>query len=184
MTSVNLLQLLDDAIGTPEVNVNLEALRKLLKIILGHLNLLGPQDVIPQDGAQEAGSRPGLQEGEGGTGTEARDTRQPGEQPPGKDELQAPITSVTADMGEMEKADAEESGISKVEAFLTPAVCSTQDTPSSGICALISRFDCSPSSEKHGDFHCGKGRGIWRENLGLKHCSGCFGSFPCSVFSY
>lgn len=109
MASVSLLQLLDEAIGTPEVNVNLEALRKLLKIILGHLNLLGPQ------------------EEEGGTGTEAGawGTGQPGEQLPGKDELQGsrrspPVTSVAADIGQMEKTEAEESGISKVEVFPTP----------------------------------------------------------------
>lgn len=111
MASVSLLQLLDEAIGTPEVNVNLEALRKLLKIILGHLSLLGPQ------------------EEEGGTGTEtgARGTGQPGEQLPRKDpdELQGtrrgpPVTSLAADMGQIEKTEAEESGISKVEVFPTP----------------------------------------------------------------
>lgn len=182
MTSVSLLQLLDDAIGTPEVNLNLEALRKLLKIILGHLSLLGPEDAIPQDGAQEAGARPGTQGGEGGSGTQARGTGQPGE-PPGRDELRAPSTSVGADMGRMEKAEAEESGISKVEAFPTSPCAPPQDTPSSGICALIPRFDCSPSSEQHVDFHWRRGRGIWRENLELKDCSGCFGSFPCWVFS-
>ncbi|RMC19479.1 hypothetical protein DUI87_04091 [Hirundo rustica rustica] len=134
MASVSLSQLLDDAIGTPEVNVNLEALRKLLKIILGHLSQLGLQDVIPQEGAQEAvpasaaavpgqshpaGSRPGPQEEEGGTDTQAvaRSRREPGEQPPGKDELQGtrsgpPVTSVAADMGQMEKAEAKDSGIS------------------------------------------------------------------------
>lgn len=109
MASVSLLQLLDEAIGTPEVNVNLEALRKLLKIILGHLGLLGPQ------------------EEEGGTGPEAGawGTGQPGEQLPGKDELQEtrrgpPVTSVAADVGQMEMTEAEESGISEVEAFPTP----------------------------------------------------------------
>ncbi|XP_063277835.1 glutamine-rich protein 2-like [Prinia subflava] len=72
MASASLLQLLDDAIGTPEVNVNLEALRKLLKIVLEHLGLLGPQDE------------------EGGTGSEAGagGTRQPREPPPGKDKPQ------------------------------------------------------------------------------------------------
>ncbi|XP_015507672.1 glutamine-rich protein 2-like [Parus major] len=99
MASVSLLQLLDDAIGTPEVNVNLEALRKLLKVILGHLSLLGLQDVIPQEGAQEAapvpGQSPGAQEGTG----------RPSQQPPWSG---PPGTSAAADMGQMEKAEAEE----------------------------------------------------------------------------
>ncbi|XP_053860121.1 glutamine-rich protein 2-like isoform X2 [Vidua macroura] len=138
MASVSLLQLLDDAIGTPEVNVNLEALRKLLKVILGQLSLLGLQDVIPQEGAQEASpapgqshpatSRTGPPEEEGGTGTEAGawDTGQPsllpGEQPPEKDEVQgtrsgSPVTSMVADMGQMEKTEAKERGISKAAAL-------------------------------------------------------------------
>ncbi|XP_068032120.1 myosin-1-like isoform X2 [Anomalospiza imberbis] len=138
MASLSLLQLLDDAIGTPEVSVNLEALRKLLKVILGHLSLLGLQDVIPQEGPQEASSAPGQShaatsrtgppEEEGGTETEAGawDTVQPsqlpGEQPPEKDELQgtrsgSPVTSVAADMGQMEKTEAKESGISKATAL-------------------------------------------------------------------
>lgn len=130
MASVSLLQLLDEAIGTPEVNVNLEALRKLLRVILGHLSLLGLQDVIPQEavpGPQEEGGGSSTQAGARGTG---QPPQQPGEQPPrgrlpGKDELQGtrsgpPVTSVAADMGQMEKTEAKESGISKVEAFPTP----------------------------------------------------------------
>ncbi|XP_023799240.1 glutamine-rich protein 2-like isoform X2 [Cyanistes caeruleus] len=99
MASVSLSQLLDDAIGTPEVNVNLEALRKLLKVILGHLSLLGLQDVIPQEGAQEAapvpGQGPGAQEGTG----------RPSQQPPWSG---PPGTSAAAGMGQMEKTEAEE----------------------------------------------------------------------------
>ncbi|XP_037979316.1 glutamine-rich protein 2-like isoform X3 [Motacilla alba alba] len=133
MVSVSLLQLLDDAIGTPEVNVNLEALRKLLKVILEHLSLLGLQDVSPQEGAQEAapapgqshpaGSRHGPQEEVGWTGAEAWawDTGQPS-QPPGVDELQgtrrgSSVSSGAADMGQMEKTEAKESGISKATAL-------------------------------------------------------------------
>lgn len=129
MASVSLSQLLDEAIGTPEVSVNLEALRKLLKIILGHLSLLGLQDVIPEGAepvpgqSHPATSRRGPPEEEGRTGTEAGawDT---GEQPPEEDELQgtrsgSPVTSVAADMGQMEKTEPKESGISKVEAFPT-----------------------------------------------------------------
>lgn len=122
MASVSLLQLLDEAIGTPEVNVNLEALRKLLRLILEHLSLLGLQNVIPPEAV------PGPQEERGGTSTEvgAWGTGQPpGSQLPGKDELQGtrsspPVTSVAADMGQMKKTEAKESGISKVEAFSTP----------------------------------------------------------------
>lgn len=97
MASVSLLELLDDAIGTPEVNVNLEALRRLLRIMLGHLSLLGLQEVIP------------LEE-EGGTGTEA-EARGTG-QPPGKDELQGTRSSppVAADVGHVEKTEAKVSG--------------------------------------------------------------------------
>lgn len=126
MASVSLLQLLDDAIGTPEVNVNLEALRRLLRIILDHLSLLGLQDVVPQ-------------EEEGRTGTEAG--AQVSEQPPGKDELQETRSSppVAADMGQMENTEAKMSGISKVEAFPTPW-CSPKDTPSCRVCALIPKF--------------------------------------------
>ncbi|CAN8220252.1 unnamed protein product [Coccothraustes coccothraustes] len=123
MAPVSLFQLLDDAIGTPEVNVNLEALRKLLGVMLEHLSLLGLQDVIPQEGAQEAApapgrshparSRPGPQQEEGWTGTEAGawDTEQPS-QPPGDDELQGTRRG-SADMGQMEKSEAKEGGISK-----------------------------------------------------------------------
>ncbi|RLW05224.1 hypothetical protein DV515_00005257 [Chloebia gouldiae] len=116
MASVSLSELLDDAIGTPEVSVNLEALRKLLKIILGHLRLLGLQDVVPQDAEPVPGQSHPPEE-EGGTGSEAGawDT---GEQPPEEDELQgtrsgSPVTSVAADMGHMEKTEPKESGISK-----------------------------------------------------------------------
>ncbi|XP_054142930.1 glutamine-rich protein 2-like isoform X1 [Melozone crissalis] len=112
MASGSLFQLLDEAIGTPEVNVNLEALRRLLRVILEHLSLLGLQDVIPQEGAQEAAPAPGQS-----PPAEAWDTGQP-PQPPGEDELQgtrsgSPVTSGAADMVQMEKTDAKESGISK-----------------------------------------------------------------------
>lgn len=119
MASGSLFQLLDEAIGTPEVNVNLEALRRLLRVILEHLSLLGLQDVIPQEGAQEAATAPAQS-----TPAEVWDTGQPS-QPPGEDELQgtrsgSPVASEAADMVQMEKTDAKESGISKVEAFPTP----------------------------------------------------------------
>lgn len=109
MVSVSLLELLDDAIGTPEVNVNLEALRRLLRIMLEHLSLLGLQDAVPQ-------------EEEGGTGPEAG-ARVSG-QPSGKDELQETRSSppAAADMGEMENTEAKVSGIFEVEAFPTPWV--------------------------------------------------------------
>ncbi|KAF4802974.1 glutamine-rich protein 2-like protein [Turdus rufiventris] len=117
MASVSLLQLLDDAIGTPEVNVNLEALRRLLRIILEHLSLLGLQDVVPQ-------------EEEGGTGTEAG--AQVSEQPPGKDELQETRSSppAAADMGQMENTEAKMSGISKATA-LSQEMAETKATQSS-----------------------------------------------------
>ncbi|XP_048147523.1 myosin-4-like isoform X2 [Corvus hawaiiensis] len=119
MASVSLLELLDEAIGTPEVNVNLEALRKLLRVILEHLSLLGLQDVIPQ------GAVPGPQEEGGGSSTEAGAWgrgQPPRGQLPGKDKLQGtrsgpPVTSVAADMGQMEKTEAKESGISKATAL-------------------------------------------------------------------
>ncbi|XP_074388951.1 uncharacterized protein LOC102064071 isoform X2 [Zonotrichia albicollis] len=112
MASGSLFQLLDEAIGTPEVNVNLEALRRLLRVILEHLSLLGLQGAIPQEGAQEAAPAPGQS-----PPAEAWDTGQP-PQPPGEDELQgtrsgSPVTSEAADMVQMEKTDAKESGISK-----------------------------------------------------------------------
>ncbi|XP_071281202.1 glutamine-rich protein 2-like isoform X3 [Agelaius tricolor] len=114
MASGSLFQLLDEAIGTPEVNVNLEALRRLLRVILEHLSLLGLQDVIPQEGAQEAAPAPGQSHP---AEAWAWDTGQPS-QPPGEDELEgtrsgSPVTSGAADMGQMEKTDAKESGISK-----------------------------------------------------------------------
>ncbi|XP_041342071.1 glutamine-rich protein 2-like isoform X2 [Pyrgilauda ruficollis] len=120
MVSVSLLQLLDDAIGKPEVNVNLEALRRLLKVIVEYLSLLGLQEVIPEEGAQEAaaapGQSPGPQQEEGWSGAEAGQPSQP------PDELQetrsgSPVTSVAADMGQMEKTEAKESGISKATAL-------------------------------------------------------------------
>ncbi|XP_077028010.1 glutamine-rich protein 2-like isoform X3 [Agelaius phoeniceus] len=114
MASGSLFQLLDEAIGTPEVNVNLEALRRLLRVILEHLSLLGLQDVIPQEGAQEAAPAPGQSHP---AEAWAWDTGQPS-QPPGEDELEgtrsgSPVTSGAADMGQMEKTDAKESDISK-----------------------------------------------------------------------
>lgn len=130
MAPVSLFQLLDDAIGKPEVNVNLEALRRLLRVMLEHLSLLGLQHVIPEEGAQEAAPppgqshparpRPGPQQEEGWTGTEAGawDRGQPS-QPPGDDELQGTRRG-SADTGQMEKTEEKESGISKVEAFPTP----------------------------------------------------------------
>ncbi|XP_030825311.1 uncharacterized protein LOC115915774 [Camarhynchus parvulus] len=113
MASGSLFQLLDEAIGTPEVNVNLEALRRLLRVILEHLSLLGLQDVIPQEGAQEAAPAPAQSHP---AEAWAWDTGQP-PQPPGKDELQgttsgSPVASGAADMGQMEKTDAKESVIS------------------------------------------------------------------------
>ncbi|XP_066425446.1 glutamine-rich protein 2-like isoform X2 [Molothrus aeneus] len=114
MASGSLFQLLDEAIGTPEVNVNLEALRRLLRVILEHLSLLGLQDVIPQEGAQESAPAPGQSHP---AEAWAWDTGQPS-QPPREDELEgtrsgSPVTSGAADMGQMEKTDAKESGISK-----------------------------------------------------------------------
>ncbi|XP_039585747.1 glutamine-rich protein 2-like isoform X1 [Passer montanus] len=119
MVSVSLLQLLDDAIGKPEVNINLEALRRLLEVIVEHLSLLGLQDAVPEAGAQEAA--PGPQEEEGARGAGQR-SGPPGEPPPGQDELQetrsrSPVTSVAADEGQMEKIEAKESGISKATAL-------------------------------------------------------------------
>ncbi|XP_032941665.1 glutamine-rich protein 2-like isoform X2 [Catharus ustulatus] len=100
MVSVSLLELLDDAIGTPEVNVNLEALRRLLRIMLEHLSLLGLQDAVPQ-------------EEEGGTGTEA--AARVSEQSPGKDELQETRSSppAAADMGEVENTEAKATALSQ-----------------------------------------------------------------------
>ncbi|XP_017663680.1 PREDICTED: histone-lysine N-methyltransferase 2D-like isoform X1 [Lepidothrix coronata] len=146
MASVSLLQLLDDAIGTPEVNVNLEALRKLLKLMLDHLRLLGMQDVLPSavEETQPAGSHPGLQK-EGRTEAGAQDMGQqpqePGEQLSRKDLLQGtksgpPVTSMATDM---EKTEAKESGISDVEAPPSPRSAPLKIPPSSSEATALSQ---------------------------------------------
>lgn len=137
MASGSLFQLLDEAIGTPEVNVNLEALRRLLRVILEHLSLLGLQDVIPQEEAQEAEPAPRQSHP---AEASAWDTGQPS-RPPGEDELQgtrsgSPVTSGAADMEQMEKTDAKESGISKVEAFPTPLGAPRRPLPW-GLCPYV-----------------------------------------------
>lgn len=137
MASGSLFQLLDEAIGTPEVNVNLEALRRLLRVILEHLSLLGLQDVIPQEEAQEAEPAPGQSHP---AEASAWDTGQPS-RPPGEDELRgtrsgSPVTSGAADMEQMEKTDAKESGISKVEAFPTPLGAPRRPLPW-GLCPYV-----------------------------------------------
>ncbi|XP_050184460.1 myosin heavy chain, fast skeletal muscle-like isoform X2 [Myiozetetes cayanensis] len=146
MASVSMLQLLDDAIGTPEVNVNLEALRKLLKLMLDHLSLLGLQDVPPSavEEIQPAGSYPGLQK-EGRTKAGAQGMRQqpqePGEQLSGKDLLQgtrsgSPVTSMATDV---EKTEAKESGISDVEAPPSPQGAPLKIPPSSSEAIALSQ---------------------------------------------
>ncbi|XP_005060888.1 PREDICTED: glutamine-rich protein 2-like [Ficedula albicollis] len=107
MAPVSLLELLDDAIGTPEVNVNLEALRRLLRIMLGHLSRLGLQDVVPQE--EEGGS--GTQAGPRGSG-----------QPPGKVQLPGtrggpPVAAHRGRMEKTEESEDKESGISKATAL-------------------------------------------------------------------
>ncbi|XP_027565403.1 glutamine-rich protein 2-like [Neopelma chrysocephalum] len=146
MASVSLLQLLDDAIGTPEVNVNLEALRKLLKLMLDHLRLLGMQDVLPSavEETQPAGSHPGLQkEGrtEAGAQGMGQQPQKPGEQLSGKDLLQGtrsgpPVTSMATNM---EKTEAKESGISDVEAPPSPRGAPLKIPPSSSEATALSQ---------------------------------------------
>ncbi|KAJ7415143.1 glutamine-rich protein 2-like protein [Pitangus sulphuratus] len=146
MASVSMLQLLDDAIGTPEVNINLEALRKLLKLMLDHLSLLGLQDVLPSavEEIQPAGSYPGPQK-EGRTEDGAQRVRQqpqePGEQLSGKDLLQgtrsgSPVTSMATDV---EKTEAKESGISDVEAPPSPQGAPLKIPPSSSEAIAVSQ---------------------------------------------
>ncbi|XP_017925720.1 uncharacterized protein LOC108639235 [Manacus vitellinus] len=146
MASVSLVQLLDDAIGTPEVNVNLEALRKLLKLMLDHLRLLGMQDVLPSavEETQPARSHPGLQK-EGRTEARAQDMGQqpqePGEQLSRKDLLQGtksgpPVTSMATNM---EKTEAKESGISDAEAPPSPRSAPLKIPPSSSEATALSQ---------------------------------------------
>ncbi|XP_027739293.1 glutamine-rich protein 2-like isoform X3 [Empidonax traillii] len=146
MASVSMLQLLDDAIGTPEVNINLEALRKLLKLMLDHLSLLGLQDVLPSavEEIQPAGSYPGLQK-EGRTEAGGQGMRQqpqePGKQLSGKDLLEgtrsgSPVTSMATDV---EKTEAKESGISDVEVPPSPQGGPLKIPPSSSEAIALSQ---------------------------------------------
>ncbi|XP_040979739.1 glutamine-rich protein 2 isoform X1 [Aquila chrysaetos chrysaetos] len=135
MAPLSLSQLLDVAIGTPEVGaVNFTALHSLLQAMLGHLGL---QDLPAQEpghsltpllgGDQPAKAHPGLERK--GDRTEAWDQgtgQQPqelGERLPGKEPLQGTtsspqVASVAADVGQMKKKiEANESGISKAMAL-------------------------------------------------------------------
>ncbi|XP_074901058.1 glutamine-rich protein 2 isoform X2 [Buteo buteo] len=135
MAPLSLSQLLDVAIGTPEVGaVNFTALYSLLQAMLGHLGL---QDLPAQEpghsltpllgGDQPAKAHPGLEKK--GDRTEAwahgtgQQPQEPGEQLPGKEPLQGTtsspqVASVAADVGQMKKKiEANESGISKAMAL-------------------------------------------------------------------
>ncbi|XP_010577783.1 PREDICTED: uncharacterized protein LOC104839275 [Haliaeetus leucocephalus] len=135
MAPLSLSQLLDVAIGTPEVGaVNFTALHSLLQAMLGHLGL---QDLPAQElghsltpllgGDQPAKAHPGLEKKGDRTEAWAQGTGQqpqePGERLPGKEPLQGAtsspqVASVAADVGQMKKKiEANESGISKAMAL-------------------------------------------------------------------
>ncbi|KAM9640267.1 glutamine-rich protein 2 isoform 6-T6 [Morphnus guianensis] len=135
MAPLSLSQLLDVAIGTPEVGaVNFTALHSLLQAMLGHLGL---QDLPAQEqghsltpllgGDQPAKAHPGLEKKGDRTEAWAQGTGQqpqePGERLPGKEPLQGTasspqVASVAADVGQMKKKiEANESGISKAMAL-------------------------------------------------------------------
>ncbi|XP_052664642.1 glutamine-rich protein 2 isoform X3 [Harpia harpyja] len=135
MAPLSLSQLLDVAIGTPEVGaVNFTALHSLLQTMLGHLGL---QDLPAQEqghsltpllgGDQPAKAHPGLEKKGDRTEAWAQGTGQqpqePGERLPGKEPLQGTtgspqVASVAADVGQMKKKiEANESGISKAMAL-------------------------------------------------------------------
>ncbi|KAM9258140.1 glutamine-rich protein 2 [Cariama cristata] len=125
MASLSLSELLDVAIGTPEVGaVNFTALHSLLQAMLGHLGL---QDLPSQEqghspspfpgGDQPAKAHPSLKNR--GDETEAQEL---GEQLPGKDPLQGTtsgpqLSSLATDVEQMKKKiEANESGITKATA--------------------------------------------------------------------
>ncbi|XP_049669103.1 glutamine-rich protein 2 isoform X2 [Accipiter gentilis] len=135
MAPLSLSQLLDVAIGTPEVGaVNFTALYSLLQAMLGHLGL---QDLPAQEPGhsltpllgvdQPAKAHPGLEKKGDRTEAWAQGTGQqpqePGERLPGKEPLQGTtsspqVASVAADVGQMKKKiEANESGISKAMAL-------------------------------------------------------------------
>lgn len=134
MAPLSLSQLLDVAIGTPEAGaVNFTALHSLLQAMLGHLGL---QDLPAQEqghsltplraGDQPAKALPGLERKGDRAQSMEQQPREPKEQLPGKDPLQGTVSSsqvasVAADVGQMKKKiEANESGISKVEALAGP----------------------------------------------------------------
>lgn len=129
MAPLSLSQLLDVAIGTPEVGaVNFTALHSLLQAMLGHLGL---QDLPAQEQGhsliplrardQPAKALPGLEKKGDRAQSMGQQPQEPKEQLPGKDPLQgttgsSQVASVAADVGQMKKKiEANESGISKVE---------------------------------------------------------------------
>lgn len=149
MAPLSLSQLLDVAIGTPEVGaVNFTALHGLLQAMLRHLGL---QDLPAQEwghsptpllgGHQPAEAHPGLEKkGDRAQGT-GQQPREPGE--PGKDPLQGTasgpqVASVAADVEQMQKKiETNESSISKVEALAGPLGAPPRDAPCSGVRATI-----------------------------------------------
>ncbi|XP_064323486.1 glutamine-rich protein 2 [Phalacrocorax carbo] len=128
MAALSLSQLLDVAIGTPEVGaVNFTALHSLLQAVLGHLGLQdrparqrghSPSPLPRGDPPAEA--HPGREEeGDRDRGA-GQHPWEPGERLPGKDPLQGtpPVASVAPDLGQMkEKIEANESSISKAMAL-------------------------------------------------------------------
>ncbi|XP_059684366.1 glutamine-rich protein 2 [Gavia stellata] len=135
MAPLSLSQLLDVAIGTPEVGaVNFTALHSLLQAMLGHLGL---QDLPAQErghsltplpgGDRPAKAHPALEKKGDRAEAQAQGTGQqpwePGERLPGEDSLQGTasspqVTPIAADVGQMKKKiEANESGISKAMAL-------------------------------------------------------------------
>ncbi|KAM6050178.1 uncharacterized protein LJ206_017350 [Theristicus caerulescens] len=131
MAPLSLSQLLDVAIGTPEVGaVNFPALHSLLQAVLRHLGLqdlpalergLGPTPLRGRD--RPAGAHPGPEKPGDAARGPGLQPPEPGEQLPGKDPLQGTasgpqVAPVAADVGQMKKKiEANESGISKAMAL-------------------------------------------------------------------
>ena len=151
MAQLSLYQLLDEAIGTPELGaVNFMALRSLLLAMLGHLGLRdlpaqkqGDSLTLLWEGDQPAEAPPVLEKEGDRAQDRGQQPQEPGQWLPGKDLLQEstsspPLASVATDVGWMrDKIKANESGISKVEALAHPLGAPLHDTPSSGAHAAV-----------------------------------------------
>lgn len=165
MAQLTLAQLLDLAIGTPEVGaVNFPTLHSLLQAILRHLGLLDlpAREVLGEQ--QLAQAQPG-EEGAQGRGAGYR-TLAPDDSL--RETTSSPqVADVAADMDQMKKrTEANESSISKVEAVASPlGAPPIRQHLLQGLhhcrAALRPRSGSSLSSWWHVGLHCKKEMEIW-----------------------